>query len=198
MWNYHYILALKQLKTSNDKDTINDGVIYRYNIDMIDDGNTSNIVFVKDKSLDDIPSVTFAYLDGISKYKNKNRAVPSYVTASTKDGRTVHYQDGNLPRGLIGATVKGNYEDTASATEAAYFEVLYNEKSTSEITLTATKGFYIGLGSIVRLSVSEEELSLINHRVVSKSIKYSVKTGSMCSLVLNRQPVLVSDYIRSS
>ena len=92
----------------------------------------------------------------------------------------------------------GNYEDTASATEAAYFEVLYNEKSTSEITLTATKGFYIGLGSIVRLSVSEEELSLINHRVVSKSIKYSVKTGSMCSLVLNRQPVLVSDYIRSS
>ena len=192
-----YDIAIKALKTSNDEDSINDGVLYKYNIDMIDDGNTSNIVFVKDKSLDSEPSVVFAYLDGISKYSSKVRAVPSYVTGTTEDGKSVFYKDGNTPQGLIGSTIKGKYEDTATATEAALFEVIYKAKNTTEITLTTTKAFDIGLGSIVRIIVPEDELALDNHRVVSKNISYSSK-GSTCILALNRQPVLVSDYISSS
>ena len=41
---------------------------------MVDDGNTSNIVFVKDKALDGEVSATFAYLDGIDKYTHKCKA----------------------------------------------------------------------------------------------------------------------------
>jgi hypothetical protein len=192
-----YNLALKQLKTYADEDNINDGVLYKYNIDMIDDGNNSNIVFVKDKSLDSEPSATFAYLDGIGKYSHKVRAVPSYINVSTKDGKTISYQDGNLPQGLIGSSVKGKFSDTASATEAALFEVISKKTNTTEISLTNTKAYDIGLGSIVRLIVPEDELALNNHRVVSKSISYNDK-GSVCKLNLNRQPVLVSDYISNS
>ena len=53
------------------------------------------------------------------------------------------------------------------------------------------------MGSIVRLIVPEDELALNNHRVVSKNISYSDK-GTTCKLNLNRQPVLVSDYLSSS
>ena len=192
-----YDLAVKQLKTNMDKDSINDGIIYNYNIDMIDDGNSSNIVISKDKTLDDNPSVYFAYLDGITSYTHKVRATPSYVNATTKDGRNVVYTDGNLPHGIIGATAKGTFEDTASATEAAYFEVVSAEKNTTEISLSITKGFDIGLGSIVRLVVPEDELALENHRVVSKTLTYGDK-GTTCKLGLNRQPVTMSDYIISN
>ena len=189
-----YDIALKELKKSNDEDSINDGVLYKYNIDMIEDGNQSNIVFVKDKSLDEEVSVSFAYMDGIQSYSHKVRAVPSYVTGKTTDGKIVKYQDGNLPQGVIGSVVKGKFEDTASATEAALFEVIYKEKSSSEISLNANKGMYIGLGSLVRIVVPEDELSLENHRVVSKNISYSDK-GTTCKLGLNRQPSLLSDYV---
>ena len=192
-----YDLAAKQLKGSLDKDSINDGVVYSYNIDMIDDGNTSNIVIIKDKSLDSIPSVTFAYLDGIVKYSHKFRTVPSYITAKTTDGKTVSYQDGNLPVGLIGASVKGTFQDTASATEAAFFETVKKSKSSTEISLQVSKGFDIALGSIVKINVPEEELSMNNHRVVSKSINFKHGTGTSCKLSLNREPIVLSDYINS-
>jgi hypothetical protein len=192
-----YELAVKQLKSANDVESINDGTIYRYNIDMIDDGNVSNIVFIKEKVLDSQVSASFAYLDGIVKYSHKVRPVPSYVTATTTDGKTVSYTDGNLPQGLIGSTVKGKYEDTASATEAALFEVIYKEKSSSEISLDVSKGYDIGIGSIVRIVVPEDELALNNHRVVSKMITYNDK-GSLCKLSLNRQPALITDYLSSS
>lgn len=192
-----YNIAVKKLQESNNKDSINDGVIFRYNIDMLDDGNVSNIVLVKEKSLDSNPSATFAYLDGIVKYSHKVKATPSYITAETTDGKTAFYKDGNLPKGLIGTTIKGKYKDTASATEAALFEVIANEQNTSEISLTVSKGFDIALGSIVRLVVPEDELATKNHRVVSKKIAYSSK-GTVCTLNLNRKPVEISDYISSS
>jgi hypothetical protein len=192
-----YDIAVRKLKASNNSEDINDGVIFSHNIDMLDDGNTSNIVFVKDKPLDSEVSATFAFLDGLSSYKHKVRATPSYVTASTSDGRTVFYKDGNLPQGLIGSTVKKKFEDTASATEAALFEVIAKEKNTSEVSLTATKGLDISLGSIVRIVVPEDELALNNHRVVSKTIKYNNK-GTTCTLNLNRKPVELLDYISSN
>jgi len=192
-----YNLAVKKLKENDNTDDINDGVIYSYDIDMIDDGNISNIVLVKEKSLDSTPSITFAYLDGIVKYSHKTRATPSYVTAQTTDGKTIFYKDGNIPQGVIGSTVKGKFEDTASATESAFFEVLSKEKNTTEISLTVSKGFNISLGSIVRIVVPEDELATNNHRVVSKNISYNDK-GTTCVLNLNRKPIEVSDYISSS
>ena len=189
-----YSFATKILKSHLDTDSINDGVVYRYNIDMIDDGKVSNIVFVKDKSLESTPSARFAYLDGISNYTHKVRATPSYVTASTKDGKIAFYKDGNLPIGVVGSNIKGNFKDTASATEAAYFEVVSKQKNTTQITLTATKGFYIGIGSIIELVVPEDELALNNHRVVSKDISYS-SSGTTCKLNLNKEPTLLTDYI---
>jgi len=193
-----YDLATKQLKKGMDKDSINDGVIYSYNIDMIDDGKVSNIVFIKDKSLETTPSAVFKYLDGIIKYSHKVRPVPSYVTAQTKDGKTMSYQDGNLPKGIIGATVRGAFEDTASATEAALFEVITKEKNTTEISLDISKGFDISIGSIVQLHVPEDELTLNNHRVASKDISYGSTKGTTCKLTLNREPLSISDYISSS
>ena len=192
-----YGLATKQLSAAFNEDSINDGVLFSYSIDMIDDGNTSNIVLVKEKDLDSTPSITFAYLDGIESYKHKVRATPSYITAETTDGKTTFYKDGNLPQGLIGKTIKGKYEDTASATEAALFEVISSEKNTTEISLNVTKGFEIGIGSIIRLIVPEDELANTNHRVASKKINVTDK-GTKCTLNLNRRPVEVADYISSS
>ena len=192
-----YNLAIKKLQDSNNTDDINDGVIFRYNIDMIDDGNVSNIVLVKDKPLDSVPSVTFAYLDGIEKYSHSVRATPSYITAETTDGKTTFYKDGNIPKGIIGANLKGKFEDTASATEAALFEVIANEKNSTQISLSVTKAFDIALGSIVRIVVPEDELATNNHRVASKKISFSDK-GTTCTLGLNRKAVEVSDYLSSS
>ena len=108
------------------------------------------------------------------------------------------YQDGNLPTGLTGGSVKGNFEDTASATEAAYFENVKKNKSTTQISLEVTKGFDIALGSIIKINVPEEELSMNNHRIVSKSISYNQKSGTTCKLNLNREPIILSDYINNS
>lgn len=192
-----YALATKQLQAAFDEDSINDGVLFKYSIEMIDDGNVSNLVLIKEKELDSTPSISFAYLDGIESYKHKVRATPSYVTAETTDGKTIFYKDGNLPQGLIGKSVKGKYEDTASATEAALFEVISSEKNTTEISLNVTKGFDVGIGSIIRLIVPEDELANSNHRVASKKITVSDK-GTKCTLSLNRRPVEVADFISSS
>ena len=65
------------------------------------------------------------------------------------------------------------------------------------LSIPATKGFEIGIGSIVRLVVPEDELANNNHRVASKKISISDK-GTTCTLSLNRRPVEVADYISSS
>ena len=51
----------------------------------------------------------------------------------------------------------------------------------------------IGIGSIVKLDVDNEDLRG-NHRVTSKSITFS-PSGVNLSLSLNKKPLLLSDYI---
>ena len=83
-------------------------------------------------------------------------------------------------------------EDRAKDRELAIRDILLSQNSPDEITIKTSKGYELGLGSIVRLNVTEDDISG-NHRVVSKTITFG--SGMNCTLKLNKEPIKVSDYI---
>ena len=67
------------------------------------------------------------------------------------------------------------------------------ENDNQEINLAITRGFHVGVGSIVRLNVDDFDIRG-NHRVASKRISFN-KGDMVCSLGLNRKPVALKTYI---
>ena len=155
-------------------------------IDVYEGVNNSNIVIVKDKSLDSTPSHIFSYDDGISKLSYKRRHPANTVYYK---GRVFKYS--SRPTGQNTIQIKET-EDVGESTNLALTELLLNQQQVDDIILSVTKGFYIDLGSIVHLDVPDDLVSG-NHRVQSKTVSFG-KTIS-CNLILNRKPVKVSDYI---
>ena len=181
-----YGIVTKELKEAIDNSDIEKPLTYF--IDMIDDGNKSNITFVKEKQLTDKASLFLSFAEGIKKYQYSRRAPANFGIGG---GSSFTY--GNTPQGTVGMSVTGKFKDKNEARVDLIKKVLLQYRETDEIKLDCTKGHYIALGSIVGLKLDKEDIDG-NHRVTSKSIKFS-DAGVNLSLQLNKKPLLLSEYI---
>lgn len=181
-----YKLVLQKLKEAIDDSDIENPLSYF--IDMIDDGEKSNITFVKEKQLTDVPSLYLGFNDGIKSY-NYNRRAP----ASHAIGGDTSFTYGNQPTGSVTMNLSGKYKDRNEARQDLIKKLLLQYRETDEISIQATKGHYVNLGSIVRIVTDNEDISG-NHRVTSKNIKFDT-SGISLSLGLNKKPTILSDYI---
>ena len=155
-------------------------------LDVIDDGINSNIVIVKEKHINSIPSYTFSYTDGL-EYVNFNRRL-SANTVYYKGGA---FQYSNRPQGQV-VTEITEKEDRAENKRAALEQVLLNQQQSNEITIGVNKCYDIGLGTIIRLDVEDEDIRG-SHRVQSKTLSFG--KSSKCVLQLNKAPPKLSDYL---
>ena len=181
-----YRIVTEALKKAIDDTDVEKPLAYF--IDMVDDGEKSNITFVKEKVLTEIPSLILSFSDGISNYSYKRRAPANYGSAG---GTSFTY--GNSPLGSIGMSLKGKFKDKNEARQELIKNILLQYRETDEISLECTRGHYVSLGSIVRVVLDNEDIGG-NHRVTSKSISFG-KGGVKLSLSLNKKPIILSEYI---
>jgi hypothetical protein len=181
-----YEIITKKLKTAIDDADIEKPLTYF--IDMVDDGLKSNITFKKEKQLTDAPSLNLSFSNGLISYSNNRRAP---ATRAVGGGADFTYS--SEPMGSVSRSIVGEFKDRNEARKKGIQEILLHNRETDEINIQTNKGHYIGLGSIVRLDVDEEDIKG-NHRVTSKKISFN--TGEVkLSLSLNKKPLVLSNFI---
>tara|TARA_R110002020_G_scaffold156069_6_gene337581 strand:+ start:5111 stop:6145 length:1035 start_codon:yes stop_codon:yes gene_type:complete len=181
-----YSLIIKKLKSAVDDADIEKPLTYF--IDMVDDGLKSNITFLKEKQLTETPSLYLGFSNGLISYTN-NRRVP----ATRAVGGGADFTFSSEPRGSVSKKISGKFKDRNEARIEAISDIFLNNRETDEISLQVNKGHYIGLGSIVRLDIDEEDIKG-NHRLTSKKIAFD-ESGVKLSMSLNKKPLILSDFI---
>tara|TARA_R100000995_G_scaffold83008_2_gene57967 strand:+ start:1486 stop:2520 length:1035 start_codon:yes stop_codon:yes gene_type:complete len=160
---------------------------------VVDDGNKSNICFVKEQSIDDA-GVSFTYSDGIKQLSITKRPAPNILYTTIK-GNRVTYKHNNLATGVTAEQIKGNFDYPDQAKQAAFVQATDAEKD-SEINIMTTKGHYLKNGNIILLNVHDYPEQIGKHKIVSKQVTTS-RSGTTCNLRLSKQRPLVSDYLSS-
>tara|TARA_A100001201_G_scaffold131490_1_gene117691 strand:- start:301 stop:1356 length:1056 start_codon:yes stop_codon:yes gene_type:complete len=190
---YSVCLELIQMAT-DESDIFN---TFQYEIDVKYTSNASQIVFVKEKDLDEKPSLYMSYGDGIKSYSYKKLKIPN---RARQDEIVVDYGSTNsirITKDVTSHLVAQNFrEGDASISRAGIQKELLKglvkaRKEKFSITLNATKGFYTGLGSIIYLNVDEEIAG--PHRLVSKNISFD-KNGVDLNLSLEAKPNTYYNY----
>tara|TARA_R100001443_G_C3336662_1_gene173584 strand:- start:87 stop:1106 length:1020 start_codon:yes stop_codon:yes gene_type:complete len=156
-------------------------------IDVIEDGLNSNIVIIKEKSIDSVPSYSFSFTDGLQDIKFNRRNPANTVVY---EGGSFKY--GNRATGTINTSIK-EVGDRAENKRLALQQVLIEQQEKNEISIDISKCYDIGLGSIIYIDVEDDDVRG-NHRVQSKKISFGNKMS--CKLTLNRKPVKISNYIQ--
>tara|TARA_Y100000004_G_scaffold165273_1_gene196019 strand:- start:75 stop:1109 length:1035 start_codon:yes stop_codon:yes gene_type:complete len=178
-------------KLPNNKDSLTD--IRANRLVIKDDGNKSNICFVKEQSIDDA-GVPFSYSDGVRSVSVKKRKKPNLLS-TVVDGRQVIYKHNNFSTGISGGKIQGNYEYPDEAIQAAYVQAKQSEID-SEITLNVTKGHYLDIGNVVKVYIRDNPDITGKHRIQSKQVTCT-KSGVTCTLQLAKEKPQVSDYLSS-
>ena len=188
-----YDLIKEKIASQRDDDDILN--IHEYFLNVQHGGLNTSLTLNKTRSLDSTPDLVYTYRNGIQKLQYKERAPPSFGIAQSKDGDSVRFDYGNAPKGNVGIQVSSEKElsSRAEAREAALVEVLLKQEENQEITLTVTKGYFLDLGSIIRIDVPDSNITG-QYRITGKSINFS-ETNVTCSFNLNSRPIKVSDYI---
>jgi len=167
--------------------------IRKHRLTVIDDGEKSNLAFVKEQSINDV-GVSFTYSDGIKQLNVKKREGPNML--STVVGKTkVIYKHNNLDNGVRAGKIEGNFDYPDQATQQAFIEATLGERD-AEITLVATKGHYLNIGNVVNLTTPDYPEINGKHRIVSKQVTCS-STNVSCNLQLSKERPLLSDYLSS-
>ena len=167
--------------------------IYEYFLSVIHGGKDTSLTVRKTKDLDGPPDFVYSYYNGINDLSYRERAPPSFGLATSEDGSVVRFDYGNAPRGQRGIKIQGKFSSREEARKAALVEVMLRQNDGIDITLKVTKGYYLDLGSIIRIDVPDINVAG-QYRITSKNIQWS--TGGMsCSFKLNKKPVKLSDYM---
>ena len=174
-----------KVKSKIDDDDLENPLAYF--IDVKEGPEYSSIVIVKDKLITDVPSYIYTYNNGLQSIKHKEVHPPN--TVYYNDGRAFKYTSRNS--GQVVTTVT-ELEDVAETRNLALQQILLDEQEKKEISINVTKGYDIGLGSIVFLDVDEDDV-YGPHRVVGKNISFG--TSIKCILKLNKKPIRLSDYL---
>tara|TARA_Y100000310_G_scaffold140628_1_gene140058 strand:- start:221 stop:1258 length:1038 start_codon:yes stop_codon:yes gene_type:complete len=182
-----YDLVKSNLSKALDMDDDNEPL--DYSIDVVNDIDDSHIVFIKKKSTKDTTSMSFSRRNGIMKLSYKER--PKKFVASLEDRDYVY---GSNPSGPFNIEVQQE-EDTypEELREKARRKILKELNNNIDITIEASKGHYLSVGSLIYLNVSEKILSG-PQRVTSKKISVK-KNGVTLNFSLNREPIELSDYL---
>lgn len=171
-----------------------------YEIIMIDDGVKSNITLRETTTLENAdPVIRYDLLDGVQSITFKKSPPPNFALIRGDDEIQTKYQSGNMATGKTGITISGPYIDRNSAKRAGIIEIFRNRKEINDISLSVTKGYSVGIGSIINLYINDninETFDISgNHRVTSKTINYSNTNGCTMKLTLNNKALKVSDFI---
>jgi hypothetical protein len=183
-----YGIASKLLKKVIDDDDFMNPL--RYFFDVIEEYDSSHIVIKKEKLLTETPSIIYSYGDGLSSIKSKKRTIPN--TATYEGGKFTYTSaaKGNIHR--LPISTAGEESGKADLRNLGIKQILLENQTKDEITISVTHGHYIGLGTIIRLDVIDESIKG-NHRVVGKQINFGDK--GMCTLSLGKAAPKLSDYL---
>jgi hypothetical protein len=189
---YSACLELLQMAT-DESDIFN---MFQYEIGVRYTTNSSQIVFIKEKDLDEKPSLYMSYGDGIKSYSYKKIKIPN---RARQDEIVVDYGSTNSVRIIKDVTThmaaqnfrEGELTSRAPIQKEMLKALIKARREKFAITLDATKGHYTGLGSIIYLNVDEEIKG--PHRLVSKNINFS-KNGITLSLALEARPNTLYNY----
>tara|TARA_Y100001938_G_C8064736_1_gene419533 strand:+ start:701 stop:1735 length:1035 start_codon:yes stop_codon:yes gene_type:complete len=162
-------------------------------LSIIDDGNKSNIVFIKEQDLDSA-AIRFSYSDGIDKLSVKKRPAPNLLSTKVDDVNVI-YKHNNLTTGVQGGQIEGKFSHPDEAKQAAFVQANYAEID-SEITIQTTKGHYLNIGNVVFLNVREYPNETGKHRIVSKQVTCT-DSGVTCTLQLAKERPQLSEYLSS-
>jgi hypothetical protein len=171
-----------------------------YEFVMIDDGNKANISLLKRENLKNAtPSISYDLLDGIQKISYQKITPPTFALVRGELDVKSRFQLGNMGSGQAGITVTGPYTDRDSAKRAGIIEVFKKQQQLNNINIQVTKGYNVGVGSIINLYINDninETYDISdNHRVTAKTISYTQAKGCTMNLRLNNQNLKVSDFI---
>ena len=165
-----------------------------YELDIIHDKDTSSITIRKERSIDNLPDYIFTYNDGIQHLTYTDRGNPSFAITQTENGHQVRFDYGNNPDGALGMQANVKADSRGEAHEKLIPILISKQDREKKIVINASKGHYIPLGSIIRVDVPDDNI-VGQYRLVSKSVSYnSTKLG--CQLILNKDPIRISDYIQ--
>lgn len=160
-------------------------------LDIIGD----KILFVKEKVLTSIPSLRLSYSDGIQELSYNRRTPAVYGIVTGAGSVSGDFQYGNAPLGLTGLTLSDeSLTSSAECSNRARLEVMRNYTNLDEMSVSASKGYYTGIGSIVHINVDDNIISGA-HRLSSKRISYSENQLEL-KLLFNRISPKISDYLR--
>mgnify|MGYP003135320067 CR=1 FL=1 len=151
------------------------------------------IVLGKKKSVDSSRSIILSYMDGIKSINYNHRAPATTAVGIGGNGSFGTFVYGNAPMGRVGTTFSSDKEYNAEVYEEALTTVMKNYVEQKEISVDISRGFYIGLESLVYLSVPDKNLRG-NHRVTSKRISVT-NDDITCSLGLDKRRPRLGDYI---
>ncbi len=155
-------------------------------VDIYEGPEYSSMIIRKERPLTDPPQLFLAFDDGLARYSYKRR-----LPANTVIFKNRSFSYTNTPTGKISIDVM-EQDNPAETKELALRNILLESQYTDEITVQVTKGFDIGLGSLVYLDVDEEDIQG-THRVMSKTISFG--NTLQCQLQLNKNKPKLSEYL---
>ena len=166
--------------------------IFNYEIVLENTMYAPYLKFKKQKRLDDTPSMTLSYGDGIQSYSYKKRRRPNQVQLGNStidwngEKNKVPIQDVRI----YAKDVKEKLASPALIAKQALKGLKKLREDKYDIDVKSTKGHYIQVGQLIYLNVEEEIKG--NHRLVSKKISFG-KAGASLSFKLNCDK-LVNSY----
>ena len=182
-----YDIATKIIKGVIDVTDYQNPLTYFF--DIVEGYDIGHLVIKKDKAFTEEPSIIYSYDDGLIEYKYKKR---SSINTGVYEGGQFTYT--NTPDGSKTIPiVKEDVESRAELRNIAIEQVLLENQTDEEITIKVSHGYYIGLGSIVRLDITEEGIKG-NHRVTGKKISFGKSID--CTLNLGKAPPKLGDYLQ--
>ena len=154
----------------------------------------NKLILGKKKSIQDSRSMVLSYMDGIKSIRYQHRA-PATTAIGVGQGKGAYgaFTYGNAPMGRVGMTFTSDKKENAEIYEEAITTIMKNYVEQKRISVQISRGFYIGLESLVYLSVPDKNLRG-NHRVTSKSISISGNDMS-CTLGLDKRKSRIGDFL---
>ena len=191
-------LVIEVLQEELDDTDIDNPLSYIFDIE---EGHSySNLIIKKQRLLKDQVAMNLSSNDGIISYSYKRRPVPSQVSVidTSQTGGNVDNlyitKVGNSPQGPFAANLSKSFKDPAHAKKHAILHIKRMEQEVDEISVTSSKGYYLGLESLVYISVGKDAIDGV-HRLVSKTITFNDVKGFTCKMNFNKRPIKVSDYL---
>ena len=167
--------------------------ILKTSIAMRDDGKKSNIIFVREKNLDE-GCVNFNEIDGISSISYIERPSPNRISAKVLN-RNVNYKHEKIANNfVVSDKLRKTFDFPDEAIQEA-FVFAERSKDRYEVKLTVDKGHYLDIGNAVNIYLHDNETIRGKHRIVSKTLTGSPR-GTMCSLSLNKANPILSEFLQ--